>query len=573
MRKLYLKKPPIFLFPLFFYTIQLIAQPVLSLAPVISGLNAPMQLVNAGDGTNRIFIVHRDGAITVYDESYHSLGTFLTVSEISIDGEGGLLSMAFPPDYENTDPTIGGFFYVYYTNSDGDLEIARYHVSGGNPDEANPEKTVVLNIPHPSSPYHNGGTIHFGSDGYLYLATGDGGDGAIPSNAQDGTSLLGKMLRIDVNTSLVSPFYSVPTDDNPYINDPTILDEIWAFGLRNPFRWSFDRLTNDIWIADVGEGSWEEINFRTANSTGGINYGWRCYEGNAEGNLTGCGPAAGYIFPVFVYENPASGPAAVTGGTVYRGTTVPTNASLYGYYLAADFYSGDIYKIIPNGAGGWSTFIQDAVQTGIVNFGETENGEVYAVSLTDGTVFSITTVSAAPLPVTLIEFNASPGNGVVHLDWKTSSEENLQQFEIEYSIDGNSFIGAGIIPASNAAGGSEYTFSHEPSSSGRVFYRLKMTDFDGQFKYSDILTINVNRTNKSFVQPSVITSNMINVFLNNSFNTLELINMNGAMLLKQNIKGRIGKIDIPVPFVTTGTYIVQLRNNETTLRQLILIRQ
>jgi glucose/arabinose dehydrogenase len=349
--------------------------PGLSLIPVINGLDQPMQVVNAGDGTNRLFVVHRSGTVSVFDQSHNSMGTFLTVSGVSTNNERGLLSMAFHPDYGNPS---SNFFFVLYTNLSGDLELARYQVSTGNPNIANPAKTIVFSIPHPTD-YHNGGTIHFGADGYLYWTTGDGGTN--PGNSQDGTSLLGKMLRIEINTSLAAPFYSVPAN-NPYVNNPNIRDEIWAMGLRNPFRWSFDRETRDMWIADVGEGSWEEINYRPAKLTGGINYGWPCYEGNQQMNSS-CGPASGYISPVFAYANPASGAVSVTGGTVYRGTAA-ANASLRGYYLAADYVTGDIYKIKPDGSGGWTTYIQAAAQKRIVNFGEAENGELYTVSLHNG---------------------------------------------------------------------------------------------------------------------------------------------------------------------------------------------
>ena len=491
----------------------------------------------------------------------------MTVSGISTGGERGLLSMAFPPGYDDPTNNLFGYFFVYYTNSVGDLEIARYQISG-NANIANASsKTVVLTIPHVDGDTHNGGTLHFGNDGYLYFATGDGGvANDSPNNAQNGNVLLGKMLRIAVNNSPISPFYTVPAD-NPFVSAVDTLHQIWAFGLRNPFRWSFDRLTNDMWIADVGDNTWEEINYRASGSTGGINYGWHCYEGNTPYNVSGCN--ASYISPIYVYPNPFPGFAAVTGGTVYRGTTNASNASLRGYYLAIDFFSGDIYKIKPDGSGGWTTNIQSGVSTGIVNFGEAENGELYAVSLTSGTLSSISV--SGVLPLVLVEFTAHPNNGVVELKWKTSSEQNLRQFEIEYSSDRNSFIRAGIVPAANAPAGAVYTFSHIPPAN-RIFYRLKMTDIDGQFKYSDILMVQINKTNNHFVQPSFITTGVINVFLNTTFNTLELISTNGTILMKQNINGRTGRMEIPIPSVIPGTYVVRLRNNETTLQQKILVR-
>jgi glucose/arabinose dehydrogenase len=221
-----------------------VAQPVLSLVPVIdTGLSSPIQFVNAGDGTRRVFIVQQGGTIRAYDSAFKFLSLFLTVSNVNFSGERGLLSMAFHPDYKNN-----GLFYVYYVNTNGDLELARYQVSSDS-NIANPgSKIILITIPHPTNANHNGGELHFGIDGYLYLSTGDGGGGGdVPNNAQNTSVLLGKMLRFNVNTSATAPYYTIPAG-NPFGN------EIFDLGLRNPFRWSFDRLTNDMWIGDVGPG-------------------------------------------------------------------------------------------------------------------------------------------------------------------------------------------------------------------------------------------------------------------------------------------------------------------------------
>jgi glucose/arabinose dehydrogenase len=352
--------------------------PDISLTPVIKGLSLPIQIVHAGDGSNRIFVVQKTGAIKVYDKSYNSLGTFLTVSNVNaIANERGLLSMAFHPDYKNN-----GFFYVYYTNTIGNLELDRYKVSSNpNVADASTKDTLII-IPHPTNSNHNGGELHFGSDGYLYLSTGDGGGGGdVPNNAQNTSVLLGKILRFNVNTSDTKPYYTIPAD-NPFEN------EVLAYGLRNPFRWSFDRLTNDMWIGDVGQDSFEEIDYRPADSTKGINFGWRCYEGNKVFNNTvGCsGPTSNYIFPIFTYPTTAAPVISITGGLVYRGSTF---IDLQGYYIASEYYTGNYFKIKRTNSNTWDTSTQKLSINRIADFGETEDGEIYVAALESGTVYRL----------------------------------------------------------------------------------------------------------------------------------------------------------------------------------------
>jgi glucose/arabinose dehydrogenase len=360
----------------------IVKDPVVTVAPQIaltsvitSGLSAPMQFVHAGDGSKRVFIVQKAGTIRVYDSTFNFIAVFGTVTNLSTSGERGLLSMAFHPNY-----ATNGFVYVYYTNTAGNLELARYHVNSATPNALDAaSKVILLTIPHPTNANHNGGELHFGSDGYLYLSTGDGGGaGDVPNNAQNTAVLLGKILRLAVTTTTTAPYYTIPAG-NPFAN------EVYAYGLRNPYRWSFDKATQDMWIGDVGQDSWEEINFRAAAGTAGANYGWRCYEGNATYNSSGC-TGTNYIFPVHTYatQNPA---ASITGGVVYRGNIYP---ALKGVYLSADFYSGIFYKIVPDGSG-WNVSTQTLAPTGIVDFGETESGEVYVVSNTGNSVYRVTT--------------------------------------------------------------------------------------------------------------------------------------------------------------------------------------
>jgi len=535
--------------------------PVISITPVITGLSAPMQLVHAGDGSNRVFIVQKTGAIQVYQSSsptsFALLGTFLTVTGLSTNGERGLLSLAFHPNY-----STNGFFYVYYTNTNGDLELARYQVSANVNVADAASKVIVLTIPHPGQSNHNGGELHFGTDGYLYLSTGDGGGGGDPNNnAQTNSVLLGKMLRLSVNTSATAPFY-IPAPGNPYTN------EVFNKGLRNPFRWSFDRLTHDMWIGDVGQDSWEEINYVRADTAISVNYGWRCYEGNTAYNTAGCASATTYVSPAYTYatQDPS---AAITGGVVYRGSAFPF---LQGFYIGADFYSGNFYLVLKNtGTPGFNTAIQTALQTGVSDFGETEDGEVYSVSLTAGNVSRLSAVDPA-LPLKLIAFTGSLQNGMVKLNWKTAAEENVESFEIEYSTNGSVFTKTGTVAAKNLYSGSTYSFLHTPVQAGKIFYRLKMIDIDKAFTFSPVVSLQLQERTRSYISPTLIQNGIINIFLQENFQSFELVNSNGNIVLQKNIGGRIGRVDIPVNALPAGIYFARLKNNNEVVTHKIFIR-
>lgn len=534
------------------------AQPQLTLTPAITtGLSAPMQLVNAGDGSGRIFIVQKGGGIRVYDAAFAYLGDFLTVTGINSTGERGLLSMAFHPSY-----ATNGFFYVYYTTTAGDLELARYHVSSNVNVADVSSKVVLLTIPHQTNTNHNGGQLHFGADGYLYLSTGDGGGaGDVPNNAQNTTVLLGKMLRLAVNASATAPYYTIPAG-NPYSN------EIYDLGLRNPYRWSFDRLSNDMWIGDVGQDSWEEINYRPAATTANVNYGWRCYEGNATYNTTGCSPASSYVFPVHTYasQDPA---ASITGGLVYRGTASPL---LQGWYLSADFYSGIFYKILPDGAGGWTVSTQTLSPTGIVNFGETENGEAYAISNTGNSVYNIS--ASVVLPISLVSFTAVPSRQGAKLHWETASEENIQQFDLEYSMDGNAFKHLYTLPAKNKSATSLYDYQHTISYDGSVFYRLKMVERSGQSTYSGIVQVKLNNADQSMITNTFITDGIlrINTTSNVVYRSLELVSMEGKIMHKENITDLTGMRNMDIGHLAPGVYLVRVSGESKSFVQKIFIQ-
>ncbi len=381
---------------LFFFLSGAAAQPAITLQTHETGFSDPVGIAHCGDG--RLFIVEQGGTISIIDgQGNKKPRPFLDITvRVNAGGnEQGLLGLAFHPDYKNN-----GYFFVNYIcddtlpgNSDNNTRISRFQVSAANPDSAvASSEAVVLTIQQPYT-NHNGGDLAFGVDGYLYIPMGDGGNGGDPQNrAQSKQSLLGKILRIDVDTVP----YRIPPD-NPFINDPNAADEIWALGLRNPWQFSFDRLTHDMWVGDVGQGDREEVNFQQAGSIGGENYGWRCYEGNLTYNTSGCGAVSNYVFPVFDYENNSLG-CSVVGGYVYRGCQYP---AMYGYYIFCDYCSGRFWSI-HDSSGTWITdFLFDSNNFRYSAFGEDSAGELYVAGLGNGVIYKVTEANPSACKATI----------------------------------------------------------------------------------------------------------------------------------------------------------------------------
>ena len=332
---------------------------------LVGGLDLPIGLTNAGDGSDRLFVLEQAGLILIHQDGNLLPDPFLDIRDrASCCGERGLLGLAFHPDYSDN-----GFFYVNYTDLNGDTVIARFSVSD-DPYRALPESEErLLQIPQPYG-NHNGGVVEFGPDGYLYIGTGDGGSAGDPHGyGQALNTLLGKVLRLDVDGG--DP-YEIPPD-NPFVVDGHALPEIWVYGLRNPWRFSFDRLTGDLYIADVGQNAWEEINYLPAGSPGGANFGWNYFEGNHP--YRGEPPSGlGLVFPVVEYDHDQG--CSVTGGVVYRGQSLP---AWQGIYLFGDFCSGYIWGLIQTIDGDWQKELLFETGALITSFGEDENGEVYLV--------------------------------------------------------------------------------------------------------------------------------------------------------------------------------------------------
>lgn len=388
--------------------------PTISFEEIVTNLVQPVFVTHAGDGSGRLFILEQRGVILIYQNGLQQQ-PFLDINgrvRSSADGgdagsEEGLLGLAFPPGFG----VERSHFYVYYTNLDGNNQVSRFRLSS-NPDTADSssEERILL-LPHPSYTNHNGGMITFGPDGYLYVGPGDGGGGGDPfNNAQNPASLLGKILRIDVelqgqptagldhqiflpisiNQGGSAPAYSIPAD-NPFVSAADYRPEIWALGLRNPWRFSFDRQTHDLFIADVGQAEWEEVNFQPAASGGGENYGWDRWEGETCYTAP-CSPT-GMTMPFETYEH-LDGNCSITGGYIYRGADHP---NLEGIYFYSDYCTGQTWGTRYNGSA-WETEILDqddpALAFSISSFGEDETGEIYAVDRggsTGGRLLRLTT--------------------------------------------------------------------------------------------------------------------------------------------------------------------------------------
>ena len=344
----------------------------LALQTVATGLSSPVHLASPPNDA-RLFIVEQPGRIRVVQNGQLIATPFLDIRERVLDGgEQGLLSVAFHPQY-----ATNRHFYVYYTDNDGDLLVERYTAPSAASNTADPATaTTIIGIPHPSNSNHNGGQLAFGQDGFLYIGTGDGGAGNDPpNNAQNRGVLLGKLLRLDVNPANPPPYAIPPT--NPFVNQTGMRGEIWAYGLRNPWRFSFDRVGGTLYIGDVGQGSREEIN-AVPRTTAGVNYGWKIMEGTACTGFLGICDQSQLTLPVHEYGTHDEGSCAVTGGFAYRGTAIPEIAGLYFF---SDYCRGGLRSFrLVNGAATDVREWNAGVGGSITSFGEDRDGELYVIT-------------------------------------------------------------------------------------------------------------------------------------------------------------------------------------------------
>lgn len=442
--------------------------------------SSALDLQNAGDGSNRLFAVERNGIIKVLpnQSDVTATKTFLNITDrVTAGGETGLLGLAFHPDYATT-----GYFYVNYTApSPLRTVISRFSVSSTNPDSA--DKTSELILLKYNQPYsnHNGGCVAFGPDGYLYIAAGDGGSGGDPDgNAQNITNLLGKIIRIDVNNPQPPLNYGIPAD-NPFVDSTNvnIRKEIYAWGLRNTWRFSFDPITGWLWAGDVGQGTWEEVDI----IQNGKNYGWRCYEGTHPYDLSGCNGT--YEPPIWEYQHNSTGGFSITGGYVYRGQNVP---ELYGKYIYGDYVSTRVWALEYDGINPTVNTQITQAPGSITSFGVDENMELYLVSF-NGKIYRFIPTS---VPVELLSFHASVVDGKVLLQWYTSTETNNAGFKIERSNNASDYEEIFFVGGNGTTTNRNvYSYLDETVHSGVYYYRLKQIDYDGSFEYLNVAALDL----------------------------------------------------------------------------------
>ena len=370
----------------------------LELAPAIGGFTTPLDLQEPDDGSRRLFVVEQTGKIKVIDPNGGVIAPFIDIATrpgFTAGGETGLLGLAFHPNY-----AANGRFFVNYTRNLGaalQTIIAEFTTSPAGSDTADPAgERILLTVDQPFS-NHNGGGLAFGQDGFLYIGLGDGGSGGDPlCNGQNLDTLLGKILRIDVNTSPPPGQQYVVPDSNPFANQPDRRGEIWLYGLRNPFRFSFDAVNGDLYIGDVGQSAFEEVDLLTG-SQGGANLGWNLFEGthpySSACTQTGSTPTG----PIFDYPH-TNGDTVVTGGYVYRGTAI---RALAGAYVFGDFGSGRIWTLLRDAQGQWVRSPDPVLTMGASNlssFGQARNGELYVVRYSSGEVARIREAAGSSAP-------------------------------------------------------------------------------------------------------------------------------------------------------------------------------
>ncbi len=458
------------------------ALPKIRLDLFSDGYNQPLGIENAGRFDNRLFIVEKGGKIWISDSAGNkSMMPFLDITArvLSNGSEQGLIGLTFHPQY-----AANGYFFVNYINLAGHTRVSRFRVSNNDPDIANPNsELIILRVIQPFA-NHNGGQLQFGQDGYLYVALGDGGNAGDPfNNGQNPNTLLGKMLRIDINNATNGNNYSIPPT-NPFVGVSGWRKEIWASGLRNPFRFSFDRLNGDMWLSDVGQDDWEEINHQPAMSNGGENYGWGCFEGchffKFNCNPNGTPP----VFPVAEYKHklqPCAG--SITGGFVYRGTQLP---KMYGKYFYTDYCTGILRTVYQDHEVWVNRYLRTATPEAYTSFGEDNMGELYLAHVATGEIYHVVDSSASVTPVLVSSNKTGFNTNLKSDDISLFPNPNSGQFTVQlnasqkevYTVTIANHLGQQVFSETKTVqeGFNEFTFSSDKFTKGMYIMQIHTSE-------------------------------------------------------------------------------------------------
>jgi len=538
------------------------AQPAMEFTPLtLTGpaLNNPVDITGAGDNSGRLFIVEKRGTIRIKQGGAILPDYFLDIqTQVMNSGERGLLGMAFHPQYPDSP-----YVYVNYViNGTITTRISRFTL---NPDNANDllETSQLILIEQTGvQTNHKAGDLVFGPDGYLYMGFGDGGGGFDPNNnGQNLNIFLAKILRIDINSKTPPNNYSIPPD-NPFVGVAG-LDEIWYYGMRNPWRISFDRETGDFWIADVGQNEWEEIDFIPAGTGGGLNFGWDCYEGNNHPLETqNCDANATFTWPIFEYPHncnpcPNGKGASITGGFVYRGQKSP---DLVGYYICADYVS-NYYWLVKQTGSNPPTFTTSFVNgSGVINalvsFGEDDKGELYACNLS-GTLYSVTSNIILPVKWESIEaWHVANGN---HVEWTIHQTYNIDHFEVQRSSAPEFNKTTTVALVSPVLDQTNYSCEDAYLQTNNVYYRVVAYLNNGTKENSPIARLMPQQVNK----PTLVFdagSNMWRLSLPEDWQTGDVIiyDLQGKeVLAKKLVQEKM--VDLSPPIVP-GAYFIQVNS-------------
>lgn len=516
--------------------------PGISLEPFASVPNQPLDITHAGDGSGRLFVVQKLGQISILEADGTIRGTFLDIGgRVSTNGERGLLGLAFAPDYATS-----GRFYVNYTDTDGNTVLARYTVSAADADVADASSgETLLTIQQPFG-NHNGGDLAFGPDGLLYVASGDGGSGNDPlARSQDLSSLLGKILRLDVSgaTGYVAA--------GGY---PGAASEVYAAGLRNPWRMSFDG--DLLYLGDVGQGAREEFDRVDVTDGSFPNFGWVCFEGSRDNTdvqsaaQSNCQPYGAYDAPY--YEYPHSVGRSVTGGVVYRGAAFP---SLRGVYVAADYSSGVGFAIRGAGAD-QEVYAVDGFGNGLVGFGESETGELYAVSIF-GDISRVTAAGALPAEIAGLSVERGSDCGTI-VTWDVASEVGVDHYLIEGgtadAAGGLSWAAFAKTAAANAA-----RYTADVSLPADVHYvRLRTVDVDGSEAVGEVLGLGTCAVDEIAVFPNPVrVGETVTLTSVEAGATASVFDASGREV-RRVTSASGGALEVELEGLAAGTYLVRM---------------